>query len=204
MKRSFLVRYGIMSQVGRFQPERDDEDFPRGHEVIVRTERGLEIGEVLGPAQSKAAQESPYRLVRRASDEDRQRQSEREPRRGELLALCDGIFREGTWPIDLIDVEVLPARPGEKELAVVHYLGTHGLDTEGLVEILEARSGVAWRFQPAGRDEEPEAQEAQEACSRCGSTGSGGCGSSGGQEKTGCSSCALAGATRRKQAVVAD
>ena len=44
----YLVRYGLMGHVGRFSldPETDQEP-QRGHTVVIRTDRGLELGEVL-------------------------------------------------------------------------------------------------------------------------------------------------------------
>src|SRR5205085_798999 len=44
---SHLVRVGVMGNVGRFVSP-DAVHYPRGARVIIRTPRGLEIGEVLG------------------------------------------------------------------------------------------------------------------------------------------------------------
>lgn len=48
MSRCHLVRVGALGQIGRFAAA-DARRYPRGSRVIVRTARGLEIGEVLAP-----------------------------------------------------------------------------------------------------------------------------------------------------------
>ena len=45
MERSYLVRYGLMTQVGRFWA--DSAWYERGQQVVIRTHRGSELGEVL-------------------------------------------------------------------------------------------------------------------------------------------------------------
>ena len=45
----YVVRSGIMRALGVFSPGRDDA-YGRGQQVIVRTDRGLEVGEVLTEA----------------------------------------------------------------------------------------------------------------------------------------------------------
>ncbi len=82
MKLSYLVRYGIMSHVARFTVERDGDGYERGQSVVVRTERGLEIGESLGASRPTTANDgfSPYAIVRSASDEDRRSASGSEVR----------------------------------------------------------------------------------------------------------------------------
>lgn len=202
MKPAYLVRYGTMSHVARFVPESEGESYGRGQSVVVRTERGLEIGEVLGPPRVSDAPPSPYSIVRAASDLDRQKAAAQESPRIRLLAVCDEVFRDGTWPIDLIDVEVLPPLGEEGPGAVVHYLGPHRLDTEGLAEALLKKTGISVLFQPAGLDGDDIEEPAPETCSRCGSGGGGGCGSEGAEAHSGCSSCALASLPRRKTRAV--
>ncbi len=203
MSLSYLVRYGIMNQIARLNPERDGETYERGQSVILRTERGLEIGEVLGAPRPAEEGFSPYAILRGLGEDERRSIGDAETTRARLLAVCDEVFREGTWPIDLIDVEVLPNLGQEDPSAIVHYLGPHGLDTEGLAEALRERTGYSLQFQAAGIDAE-EHEEAEEVCSRCGSTGGGGCGSGGGESQSGCSSCALSALPRRKTAASAE
>jgi cell fate regulator YaaT (PSP1 superfamily) len=48
MARYHLVRVGTLGHIGRFAAV-DQTRFPRGSRVVVRTPRGLEVGEVLAP-----------------------------------------------------------------------------------------------------------------------------------------------------------
>src|SRR4051794_28895219 len=48
MPRHHLVRVGVLGHVGRFTSV-DATRFPRGARVVVRTSRGLELGEILAP-----------------------------------------------------------------------------------------------------------------------------------------------------------
>jgi hypothetical protein len=203
MKLSYLVRYGIMSQIARMNPERDGETYERGQNVILRTERGLEIGEVLGAPRPPEEGFSPYAIVRGLREDERRSNEDTEAPRTRLLEVCDEVFRQGTWPIDLIDVEVLSNLGQQEPSAVIHYLGPHGLDTEGLAEALRERTGFSLQFQAAGIDAE-DVEEAEDVCSRCGSAGGGGCGSGGGESHSGCSSCALSALPRRRAATAAD
>jgi cell fate regulator YaaT (PSP1 superfamily) len=50
MSRHHFVRVGALGHVGRFTAV-DATRFPRGTRVIVRSSRGLEVGEVLAPCQ---------------------------------------------------------------------------------------------------------------------------------------------------------
>ncbi len=54
MSRHHFVRVGALGNVGRFTSV-DAVAYPRASRVIVRTSRGLETGEVLGPADERSA-----------------------------------------------------------------------------------------------------------------------------------------------------
>src|SRR5438046_945788 len=53
MSISYIVRHGVTRFLGKYDAE-GDAAFARGTEVILRTERGQEIGEVLCEATTKA------------------------------------------------------------------------------------------------------------------------------------------------------
>ena len=67
----YLVRVGKLGQIGRFR-SLDQAELRRGARVVCRTQRGVEIGQVLGPAQLKpaAVDLSDGRLLRRMTVED--------------------------------------------------------------------------------------------------------------------------------------
>ena len=50
VSREHFVRVGVLGQIGRFTSV-DSVSYPRSIKVVCRTVRGLEIGEVLGPAE---------------------------------------------------------------------------------------------------------------------------------------------------------
>jgi cell fate regulator YaaT (PSP1 superfamily) len=108
MATKFLVRYGSVPEVARFvcpgaeQPE-------RGEQVVVRTHRGLQLGQVLNPIpQSSPEQEdedSDFEIVRRATPEDETIARESQTRcEGEFYEWCRRIL---LWnlPLELIDLE---------------------------------------------------------------------------------------------------
>ncbi len=113
--------------------------------------------------------------------------------------IANAIFHDGTWPIALIDVEVLPDLEGNRPgRVVVHYLGPHHLDTAGLSAVFRNDHGLDAIFEPVGCDE-PEEFAAEDEAAGCGSCGSGGgCGSSSGgcgtTQGDACSGCAVQGA----------
>ena len=148
---SCLIRYGVMSHVGRFStaPVRGTS-LERGQRVVIQTDRGIELGEVLvvldghsaaadaGPgARAPAANggdSSPARatqslqLVRVAGPDDLASSRAAEELRASRFSLCQQILREGNWPWDLIDVEPLL----DGRVTVLHYLGPRQVDVAAL------------------------------------------------------------------------
>ncbi len=55
MVASYITRHGAMRFLGEYEAPAETS-FPKGQEVIVRSERGLEVGEVLCPATPQAVQ----------------------------------------------------------------------------------------------------------------------------------------------------
>ena len=184
MGRTYLVRYGVSRTVGRLAA---DAAYDRGQAVVIRTHRGTELGDVLLDAPpGEGDGDAEARILRAASADDLAlalRRTADAPRRFEL---CQAIFADGTWPIDLIDVEALL-----DDRTVLLYLGPHQLDAAGLVAALRVRCGLEVVLEPAGIDaSEPEPEPAHPADEPggCGAPGcgEGGCGTGGGG---GCSTC---------------
>ena len=57
MELSYLIRYGLWHQVGRFAS--DSPDLERGQTVVVRSHRGTELGEVLIKIESTSGKRFP-------------------------------------------------------------------------------------------------------------------------------------------------
>ena len=185
----YLVQYGLNAQVGRFFAE-PDEAYQRGERVVIRSWRGTELGEILTEAGRFSAEESAIegiaRVLRRATEDDLERSRIAQDLRNRQFEEWSRLFQEGTWPIELIDVEPLL----DDKRTVLYYLGPHKLDTAGLLAVFRNALKLNVMFQPVGPDvaEETEEVEAEEhGCGSCGSK-AGGCGSGGGG---GCGSCAV-------------
>ncbi|WP_165067902.1 PSP1 C-terminal domain-containing protein [Paludisphaera rhizosphaerae] len=106
-----LVRYGLSGRVAWFAGE-DGPDAPsRGDAVVVRTVRGLELGEMLvvEAPRGRAGEDSvgPFRVLRRAGDDDLTRAREADALRESRFDLCRGIVEHEGWPLELVDVEPL-------------------------------------------------------------------------------------------------
>ena len=170
---AYLVRYGLMRRVGRFAAESDA--FERGQTVVVRSLRGLELGEVLLRTSSDAVESeptAPARVLRAAGPDDLDQAQRAESERPERLRSCERAFRDGGWPLQLIDVE--PMLDGRR--AVLHYLGPHRIDADAILPALRAACGLDVLLEPAGLDIDFDPEpDTDEGCGSCG-TGGGGCG----------------------------
>jgi len=150
-----LVRYGLTGHVGRF-PLAPTADFEpaRGLKVVIQTDRGLELGEVLtavgdsraavpdrpaNGADSAAAAEEPLTnaadcttvaraILRAASAEDLATARRAEDLRRQRFEDCRRILEEGSWSVELIDVEPLL----DPATTVLHLVGPANLDLAGL------------------------------------------------------------------------
>ena len=68
-----LIRYGVMSYVGRFSAAGvSDAVLERGRLVVIQTDRGLELGEVLSVLDGRSApgQDEPRGLMPPANGDD--------------------------------------------------------------------------------------------------------------------------------------
>jgi hypothetical protein len=145
-----LVRYGLMGNVGRFSgslPDNPATGLKRGQLVVIQTDRGDELGEVLlhlpsssweqklpersqetnaaGPSTSTVGASAEWpRLVRSALPADLENSVQAQRLRGERFDLCRQILDGGCWPVELLDVEPLL----DLNTTVLHILGPSGLD----------------------------------------------------------------------------
>jgi cell fate regulator YaaT (PSP1 superfamily) len=102
-----LVRVGAMGQVGRFRAV-DAVRYPRHSRVIVRTRRGLEIGEILAPPRGEAPPDhADGEILRGMTLEDELLQARLERHRQEAYQACANLLAEARVPAVLVDVEHL-------------------------------------------------------------------------------------------------
>ena len=104
---SHLVRIGAMGHVGRFLAV-DRVRYPRATRVIVRTARGLEVGEVLAePDNSDESGPLDGDLLRPMAVEDELLAARIERNRQDAYNACVALLAERAIPAVLIDVEHL-------------------------------------------------------------------------------------------------
>ncbi|MEX2317973.1 MAG: regulatory iron-sulfur-containing complex subunit RicT [Pirellulales bacterium] len=131
----YVVRHGVMRHLGVFST-RGRDLFLRGDQVIARTHRGLESGEVLCEATDDAVAQltdpKQGQILRRASDDDvRDLRKMFEQERREY-ALCQQEIERLTLEMQLVDVEHLYG--GER--VVIYYLAEGRIDFRDLVKSL--------------------------------------------------------------------
>ena len=152
----YVVRHGVMRNLGVFYT-RGNDAYTRGQQVIARTHRGLEAGEVLCEATDEAVRQlvepKQGQILRRVSDDDLRelrKMFEQERREYEI---CQQRIGELNLEMQLADIEHLYG--GER--VVVYYLAEDLLAERGLLALsggLYGRGHVG--LEPGGRlDAEP-------------------------------------------------
>ena len=130
---SYRVRYGAMSQVGLFSSA--DASLRPGAEVVVRTDRGREVGAVMAVvATTASAGQTPVgQLLRELTDRDRERvcnlERDEVPRE---MAFCRERIKAHELPMEVIYAEHLFG--GEK--VIFYFLAEGRVDFRQLVKDL--------------------------------------------------------------------
>lgn len=102
-----VVRYGLLGHVGRFTAV-DAMRYARRTRVVVRSPRGLEVGEVLaGPDDNSLSGDAAGQILRRMSVQDDLLAARLDRRRHEALAACDRLLADAGVSAALVDVEHL-------------------------------------------------------------------------------------------------
>jgi cell fate regulator YaaT (PSP1 superfamily) len=134
MASSWIVRHGAMRFLGEFDPE--SGEYARGQEVVVRTDRGLELGQVLCPATPRAieliTEPTRGRILRVLNDGDcgeRERLREAEQR---AMETCARFVQQRRLQMELVDVEYLFG--GER--IIFYFLAEKRVDFRELVKDL--------------------------------------------------------------------
>ncbi len=131
----YVVRHGVMRNLGVFYT-RGNDAYARSQQVIARTHRGLEAGEVLCEATDEAVGQlvdpKQGQILRRVSDDDvleLRKMFEQERRE---YAICQQRIQELNLNMQLADVEHLYG--GER--VVIYYLAEDRIDFRELVKVL--------------------------------------------------------------------
>ena len=135
MARTYVVRYGQMRFLGEYTGLADQEH-PRGQQVVVRSDRGTELGEVLCPATDRTRCSWRTRSRARSSGWRRPEDLAAEARLPEIretgFAACHRFIAKRRLQMDLVDVEVILGR----ERIVFYYLAEKRVDFRELVKDL--------------------------------------------------------------------
>lgn len=135
MSTRYVVRYGQMRFLGEFDPAAG-EGHARGQRVVVRSDRGTEVGEVLCEASDSTARamEGGLRgaILRGLSPDDAAAEAKLPEARAAGFTTCLEFIGRRRLQMDLVDVEVILGR----ERMVFYYLSEKRVDFRDLVKDL--------------------------------------------------------------------
>ena len=168
MSQHHLVRVGALGTVGRFTAV-DAVRYPRRARVVLRTGRGLEIGEVLAPPAASDRNRGDGSILRRMTIEDQLLEARLEKNRHAAYGAC--VERLGQLKLDATLMEVEHLFDGRTLL--FYFLGELTPELEAVTRELT------------------EAYEAQAQLRRFGELMTEGCGPGcGTEDAAGCKTCA--------------
>ena len=131
----YVVRHGAMRFLGDFEPA-DGGAYRRGEQVVVRTDRGLEVGQVLCPADPRAlgllSEPTHGRIVRLLADADRAEVERLRQVEQREFDTCLGFIANRRLQMELVDVEHLFG--GER--IIFYFLAEKRVDFRELVKDL--------------------------------------------------------------------
>ncbi len=149
----YVVRYGVLRALGVFGT-RGNDSYARGASVIARTNRGLEVGDVLCEATDEAVSTlrnpSHGQILRGMSADDNNEFSHMQSGVREAFEICQKYAEKLQLPMQLIDIEHLFG--GER--IVIYYLSEGRVDFRELVKQLAAEFQTRIEMRQIGvRDE---------------------------------------------------
>lgn len=146
MPATLLVRYGVMAEVARFRSALAEAPDP-GSPVVIRTQRGEELGRVIGPASAADdADEDAPAVLRPATDADLSAADSRK-------AACEADFpawqtRIRDWSLDLELIDIERTLDGGK--LILYVLNDRGPETTKLALRAAAAGFGVIEVQPVG------------------------------------------------------
>jgi cell fate regulator YaaT (PSP1 superfamily) len=178
-----VVRYGRLGHVGHFNSA-DAVRYPRRSRVVIRSPRGLEIGEVLSQPEDDAFIDPDGQILRRMTVQDDLLEARLERRRDEAFAACERLLAEADVPATLMDVEHL----FDGEGLFFYFFGEPPREATAVTERLAAAYETAVEFRKFA---ETLAEGCGPGCGTDEAKGQGGCST--------CVSCAVVGACGSKR-----
>lgn len=136
MSQRYIVRYGLIRHLGQFTVK-GPQTYSRSHSVVVRTDRGLELGTVLCEATDRAVgflgkSDVIGQIIRSASMEDEQATDDINDKERDEFQICQEMIRERKLQMQLVDVEHILG--GER--VIFFYLAEKRVDFRELVKAL--------------------------------------------------------------------
>src|SRR5690349_14228632 len=129
----YVVRYGAMRTLGIFSTR---DPFRRGGRVLIRTDRGLEVGEVLSEATESAVAQMPDakggQIQRGMTVDDENELAKLNAQQPTRFEVCAKHIQALNLPMQLVDVETIFG--GER--LVFYYLAENRVDFRDLVKQL--------------------------------------------------------------------
>lgn len=149
----YVVRYGAMRSLGVFAL-RGHDVLKRGQKVVARTNRGIEVGEVLCEASEDAVEQirnpDNGQILRRLSSEDEYELARIQEQSRDVLETCERFVSKLGLDMQLVDVEHVFG--GER--IVVFYLAEERVDFRELVKLLASEFQTRIEMRQIGvRDE---------------------------------------------------
>ena len=149
----YVVRFGVLRALGVFGT-RGNDSYARGASVIARTNRGLEVGDVLCEATDEAVStlRNPThgQILRGMSADDNNEFSHMQSGVSDAFEICQKYTKKLQLPMQLIDIEHLFG--GER--IVIYYLAEGRVDFRELVKQLAAEFQTRIEMRQIGvRDE---------------------------------------------------
>jgi len=177
-----LVRYSLLGEVGRFVAA-DAVRYPRNSRVIVRSGRGLEVGQVLSePVPTEGIGRTDGRILRKMTVEDELLVARLEKHRHTAFEACSTLLQEHSIPAVLMDVEHLFDGAG----LFFYFLGEIPAEAEQFTQQLAAQYETTVEFRKFA---ETLAEGCGPGCGTEAAMGQGGCDN--------CTSCAVAAACKK-------
>ena len=175
----YLVSFGLAGDFGRFRAAAP-LSLRRGSRVVIRGERGLELGSVLRPASARASrwlgEKAVGELLRPAGPDDEEQSRQMRLCSDRLLQRGGELADEQEFPVTLLDAEVLL----DGRHAVLHVVRWGECDLRELVRPLSVELELSISVVEMGAPVEAHDEHG------CGNCGSGGCGSCGSGCASGC------------------
>lgn len=156
------VRYGLMALTEQFRT--DSAEFRAGDQVIVRTARGVDVGEAMGrPREANGDEGGKGELLRLANEADHKILGHiRESKEPEEFATCQECIKERELPMRLVGVEHLFS--GDK--IIFYFLAENRIDFRELVKELARRYRTRIEMRQIGVRDEARLLADYEHCGR--------------------------------------